>query len=314
MFRRSDIISISPLQGNLFGKSYIIKAHGKYYEMRSMLKNSLLTTKQLKMMLYEKEERSQIFNRYICKYHANLSDFSFVYFILDYPACGYLYSYLKELDMNLIKLFTAELIVAIQYLHKKNILYKLLIPENIMVDNKGHIKLRFDYCNRIGMSKEDFERNIEYISYDYLRYNRINKESDYWGIGIVLYEMVLGVTPFKGRDSEETRVNILHERLDVPIDLCEDLSELLENLLVKQPFKRLGFLKEDACLIRKMSFFSDINWNMLEKGEIKSKLRVKENVFYEKNTPFIFTRVDDLDGYNDLFKAFDNEKTRRLSV
>ena len=166
--------------------------------------------------------------------------------ILDYCPIGDL-SY--QIQINLFeedeaKFYISELILAIEYLHKRDIIYRDLKPENILIDEEGHFKLA-DF----GLAKENVINDIpnktfcgspQYLSPEMLSKEGTTKSSDIYGIGAILYEMVTQSPPFFNQDTDLMYKNISENNLMFPEFISDELKDLLNKMMEKDPKKRIG--------------------------------------------------------------------------
>ena len=153
-----------------------------------------------------------------------------------------------------------------EFLHKNNILYRDLKPENILVDERGHLKLTdFGLC-RHNFKRRDradsFVGSPEYMSPEILLGKSYNFSVDYYTLGVLLYEMLVGLPPFYNEDKMEMYTDITTKKPTIPGVLSGDIKHLLEGLLEINPEKRIGMthgIKE----IKEHPFFNDIDWKSL---------------------------------------------------
>lgn len=211
----------------------------------------------------------------------------------------HLYSYRSQITPEMVKFYAAQIIVLFEHLHSKNLCYYFLFPENIMLDNKGNIKLKYDYCNLCGLSGAQFNKNVEYVPIDYLKYKRQSWKSDYWQLGIFIYELIFGVSPFKGGCMNETVENIIRRSINV-----EDvvLNDLFRVLLDKHEFRRVN------VNLRRHRYFEGVDWGMIENrrvdGPILPVLKVECGREADEEFRNYFWRKDS-DGYGDRFRGYE---------
>ena len=211
--------------------------------------------------------------------------------ILDYCPIGDL-SY--QIQINLFeedeaKFYIAELILAIEYLHKRDIIYRDLKPENILIDEEGHFKLA-DF----GLAKENVINDIpnktfcgspQYLSPEMLSKEGTTKSSDIYGIGAILFEMVTGAPPFYNQDADLMYKNISENNLMFPEFFSDEFKDLLRKMMHKDPKKRIGIAE-----IKKHNFFADLDWDLIlnkkiqppvEMVDIREEYDLKEKVNFK---------------------------------
>ena len=156
------------------------------------------------------------------------------------------------------KFYFAEIVIGLEYLHSKNVVYRDLKPENVLIDIDGHIKLA-DF----GLAKEmkQHERTFsfcgspEYMCPEILNWEGHDFKVDIYTLGAVLYEMLTGLPPHYTNNKGEMTRRILEAELNFPEHLNRDVVDLMSSLLSRNPKKRLNFHE-----IKNHKWCSDINW------------------------------------------------------
>ncbi|GLJ46019.1 hypothetical protein SUGI_0969200, partial [Cryptomeria japonica] len=145
--------------------------------------------------------------------------------------------------------YAAEVIVALEYLHEKEIVYRDMKPENILVQDSGHIMLTdFDLSLRLisdhgeynEWKSRSFVGTEEYIAPEVLWGKFHSYPVDWWSFGVFLYEMSHGQTPFRGFSRKDTFVNIMSK--DPFFSSSSSLDDLIQKLLAKEPTERPPFV------------------------------------------------------------------------
>nr|AKE33866.1 serine/threonine-specific protein kinase [Nilaparvata lugens] len=168
------------------------------------------------------------------------------------------------------RFYGAEIISALGYLHQEGIIYRDLKLENLLLDKDGHIKIAdFGLCKEditYGRTTKTFCGTPEYLAPEVLEDNDYGRAVDWWGMGVVMYEMMCGRLPFYNRDHDVLFTLILMEEVKFPRTISPEAKSLLSGLLVKDPNKRLGGGPDDAHDIMAHPFFAPINWaDLLQK-------------------------------------------------
>uniref|UniRef100_A0AAY4AAV9 non-specific serine/threonine protein kinase n=1 Tax=Denticeps clupeoides TaxID=299321 RepID=A0AAY4AAV9_9TELE len=162
------------------------------------------------------------------------------------------------------RFYGAEIVSALDYLHSAKIVYRDLKLENLMLDKDGHIKITdFGLCKEgitDAATMKTFCGTPEYLAPEVLEDNDYGRAVDWWGLGVVMYEMMCGRLPFYNQDHEKLFELILMEEIKFPRTLSADAKSLLSGLLIKDPNKRLGGGPEDAKEIMRHSFFNSVDW------------------------------------------------------
>ncbi|KAF8383250.1 akt-1 [Pristionchus pacificus] len=171
------------------------------------------------------------------------------------------------------RFYGAEIVSALGYLHENSIVYRDLKLENLLLDKDGHIKIA-DF----GLCKEDISYNDrtstfcgtpEYLAPEVLEDNDYGRAVDWWGVGVVMYEMMCGRLPFFSKDHKRLFELIMVSDLRFPSKISQEAKQLLQGLLVKDPAQRLGGGPDDALEITQQPFFESIDWPKLYNKEIE---------------------------------------------
>ena len=294
-----------------FGKVFRVrmKKTKEIYAMKVLSKSYLIKKKLLRYAITECNILKESDCPFILKLHYSFQTPENLYMILDYCSIGD-FSYQIQVDLleeDEAKFYIAELILAIEYLHQRNIIYRDLKPENILIDSDGHIKLA-DF----GLAKENITNDTpnktfcgspQYLSPEMLTKEGTTKASDIYGIGVILYEMVTGNPPFFTQDQDLMYQNIIENKLVFHEYFSEEFKDLLSKLLDKDPKKRIG-INNDKTDLKSHKFFEDINWEDLAMKKISPPLDLV-NVKKEYN---LYEKVD----FNDIDYNKENNCIRRV--
>ena len=168
----------------------------------------------------------------------------------------------NQLKEEYAKFYAAEIILALQYFHNHNILYRDLKPENLLVEADGHLKF-IDF----GFAKEVEHRTFtlcgtpEYLAPEVVRNAGHGRGCDYWSLGVFIYEMVHGKTPFFAELQQDLYENIVARKFTMPKHFSKALRQLVDKLLAVDPAKRLGCLKGGAEDVKRNRWFKKLDWN-----------------------------------------------------
>ena len=199
-----------------------------------------------------------------------------LYFVMPFINGGELYKIFqmqKRFEESTAKFYAAQIIIAIGKLHEKGIMHRDLKLENIMVDERGYIKI-IDY----GLAKKlaDDEITMSYLGTpEYLAPEMVtraghDKSVDWWAIGILIYEMLIGVTPFFNKNRKVLMSKIKHSRVVFPdrrtynIEFSDNFVDIVSCLLKKNKDERLGS-SSDAAEILAHPWFADLDLDALQR-------------------------------------------------
>ena len=281
-----DIISV--IGRGSVGKIVLVKykKDGKFYVMKSMRKDQLISESIVKNILLERN----ILLEGQCEFILTLNFFfqtpERIYFVCPFIKGGDLFHKLKTdifFKEDLVRFYSAQVAIAIQHLHDLGIVYRDIKPENILLDEDGYIKL-CDFGSSVSFRGTEKEKNFagspEYAAPEMITYAGHTKMCDWWSLGILIYELLYGNTPFFNMDKTRMYdlintgsisfpkfIQIEGEEKPRNYKVSDEAKNLISKLLEKDPGIRLGRngLKE----IKKHSFFSGINFDDLKKKKIK---------------------------------------------
>ncbi|OLY80236.1 Serine/threonine-protein kinase nrc-2 [Smittium mucronatum] len=285
------------------GKVYLVKekSTNRLYAMKVLNKAEMIKRNKIKRVLAEQEIlASANFPFVVTLYHSFQSE-ERLYFCMDYCLGGEFFRVLQSrpgkcLTEHDSKFYAAEVVCALEYLHLNGFIYRDLKPENILLHETGHIMLTdFDlskqshplgspgilkskglFANHMALDTKSctaalrtnsFVGTEEYIAPEVIRGIGHTSAVDWWTLGILIYEMLFGITPFKGSNRNSTFKNILKTEVSFPHPpkhqaISNKCKSLIRSLLAKQDTNRLG-RKGGASDIKSSSWFSDLNWALL---------------------------------------------------
>ncbi len=173
----------------------------------------------------------------------------------------------RRLHEDVVKVFCAEIILALEDLHRRDIIFRDLKPENIVIDHEGHAML-----TDFGLSKEgvnDFSNrtfcgSVAYLAPEMLQRRGHGKSIDWYLLGVLMYEMLFGHPPFFSYNRDTLFRNILKAQLTFPRKTSKAAEDIMMRLMNREPKMRLG-AKEDAAEIKRHPFFFGLDWKKAEK-------------------------------------------------
>jgi len=245
------------------------------FAMKILAKDMLIKQNMVAYTKSEKNILQMVEHPFIVQLRYAFQTDSKLYLVLDFLSGGELFFHLsKEVKFSVdrARFYTAELVLAIGHLHSKDIIYRDLKPENVVLDSKGHVCL-----TDFGLAKKDitssnqthtFCGTPEYLAPEIIKGKGHGKPVDWWSLGILLYEMLVGLPPFYSENMNEMYELILKAPLKFPSFVPPDAQSLLRGLLERDETKRLGSGPSDAKEIMQHPFFASIDWEKLFKKEI----------------------------------------------
>lgn len=191
-----------------------------------------------------------------------------IYFVMEYISGGDLMWHVqqKKFSLRRAQFYASEILLALKFLHDNGIIYRDLKLDNIMLTSEGHIKLAdYGLCKEnmwYGNTTRTFCGTPELMAPEIISGDQTyDKAVDWWAFGVLLYQMILTKTPFKGDDEEEVFNAILTDEPLYPINMSKESVDIIQKLLTRDPKQRLGAGERDALEIMEHSYFADVNFD-----------------------------------------------------
>uniref|UniRef100_A0A8C6PAC0 non-specific serine/threonine protein kinase n=1 Tax=Nothobranchius furzeri TaxID=105023 RepID=A0A8C6PAC0_NOTFU len=265
----NDFDYLKLLGKGTFGKVILVreKASGTYYAMKILKKEVIIAKDEVAHTLTESRVLKNTRHPFLTSLKYSFQTKDRLCFVMEYVNGGELFFHLSRervFSEDRTRFYGAEIVSALDYLHSAKIVYRDLKLENLMLDKDGHIKITdFGLCKE-GITDtatmKTFCGTPEYLAPEVLEDNDYGRAVDWWGLGVVTYEMMCGRLPFYNQDHEKLFELILMEEIKFPRTLSADAKSLLSGLLIKDPNKRLGGGPDDAKEIMRHSFFGSVDW------------------------------------------------------
>ncbi|KAK8916831.1 Phototropin-2 [Platanthera zijinensis] len=314
---------IKPLGYGDTGSVHLVEliGTGQLYAMKSMDKSVMLDRNKVHRAKMERKIISLLDHPFLPTLYSSFQTTTHVCLITDFFPGGELFTLLDKQPMKNFKeedarFYAADVVVGLEYLHCVGIIYRDLKPENILLQKDGHIALAdfdlsfFTSCRpqvmrySIPVKKRksavhsipliiaepkshsnSFVGTEEYIAPEIIRGASQSSAIDWWTLGILLFEMLYGRTPFRGKNRQKTFANILQKELSFPsgIPVSFEAREMISGLLQKDPSARLGS-NRGAHEIKQHPFFRGIKWSLIRStSNVPPRLIDDELVFIDEN-------------------------------
>lgn len=280
-----------------FGQVYQVrkKDTGRIYAMKVLSKKVIVQKKEVAHTVGERNilvRTATSESPFIVGLKFSFQTPSDLYLVTDYMSGGELFWHLQKegrFDEKRAKFYIAELILAIEHLHKNDIVYRDLKPENILLDANGHIALCDFGLSKANLTKNDttntFCGTTEYLAPEVLLDEQgYTKMVDFWSLGVLVFEMCCGWSPFYAEDTQQMYKNIAFGKVRFPRDtLSLEGRNFVKGLLNRNAKHRLG-ANDDAEELKRHPFFNDVDWEALSKKVItppfKPSLKSDTDVSY----------------------------------
>jgi serine/threonine protein kinase len=261
-----------------FVKLAFHKPTKQYFALKILPKHYYVIKRQVDYAYNEKNLLPLCVSPFSVHYHGSFQTQDFLYLVLEYVQGAELFDFIllseKGLSLSLIRFFSAQIILFLEHVHKQNMIYCDLKPENVMITSNGYIKMvDFGLTARLDKhgKKTDACGTLSYFCPSKLRDEIYDVKSDVWSLGVVLYEMLTNRLLFSGNTKEEILAELTNHRIIYPKDSpaleSEEVRNLVSKLLIVDPHKR-----PNLDQVKKHAFFKDVSWTKLaaQKIEIRS--------------------------------------------
>ena len=242
------------------------KKTGEIFVMKILKKNEIIKQKQVDHVYSEFNILSTLKHPFIVQLVGfNFEDPKYIYFVLEYIQGGELFTLLRTkgtFSVPQTKFYIAHIITIFEYLHSKNIVYRDLKPENILINKNGYLKLTDFGFAKILENEKTYTLcgTPEYLAPEIILNKGHGKAVDWWTLGILLYEMLVGIDPFSDDDPMKTYQKILKGKINFPKTIDKDAKSLIKHLLTQDTSKRFGCLKNGVKDILNHRFFDGFDW------------------------------------------------------
>ncbi|XP_053208597.1 serine/threonine-protein kinase N-like isoform X2 [Panonychus citri] len=271
---------ISVLGRGHFGKVILskYKPTGEYFAIKALKKGDVVARDEIESLMAEKRilevatktRHPFLINLFAC-FQTNLH----VCFVMEYACGGDLMLHIHQdiFSEPRATFYAACIVLGLQFLHENKIIYRDLKLDNLLLDAEGYVKIAdFGLCKEgigFGDRTGTFCGTPEFLAPEVLTDNSYTRAVDWWGLGVLIFEMLIGESPFPGDDEEEVFDSIVNEEVRYPRCLTIESVAIMKRLLRKNPDRRLGSSERDAEDVKKQSFFRHINWDDLLARKVK---------------------------------------------
>ena len=281
-----DYESIKIIGRGAFGEVHVcrVKKTGDIVAIKKIKKEEIIKKNQIIHIRNEQKFMSKVKSPWIVELKASFQDNDFLYLVMEFLPGGDFMNLLIEKDKlteEEAKFYTAELILAVESIHKLDCIHRDIKPDNILIDKTGHIKL-----SDFGLAKVSdklYEQNSTktpnynpnkrthqklyscvgtafYVAPEVLKKKGYSQEIDWWSVGVIFYEMLVGYAPFYAEETQEVINKVLGKIWEVPeeINLSKEALDFM-NRMMSDPNERLG--KNGSEEIKSHPFFKGVDWD-----------------------------------------------------
>uniref|UniRef100_A0A8C7II41 protein kinase C n=1 Tax=Oncorhynchus kisutch TaxID=8019 RepID=A0A8C7II41_ONCKI len=269
-----DFNCVSVLGRGHFGKVLLaeFKRSGKLYAIKALKKGDVVMRDEVDSLMCEKrifETINSSHHPFLVNLHGCFQTADHVCFVMDYSPGGDLMTHIHTsiFTERQAQFYASCVLLGLEFLHQNKIVYRDLKLDNLLMDADGYVRIAdFGLCKE-GMGHGDrtstFCGTPEFLAPEVLTDNNYTRCVDWWGLGVLIYEMLVGESPFPGDDEEEVFDSIVNDEVRYPRFLSPESVSITQKLLQKNPERRLGSGEPDANEVKKHRFFQGVDWAAL---------------------------------------------------
>ena len=252
---------------------------GRLFAMKILKKSHLLRRGQIERTRTERKVLSLVDHPFIMKLHFAFQSDDKLFLVLDYCSGGELFFHLtryRKFSEAMAQFYAAELLLALGHLHSKGIIYRDLKPENVLFDSEGHVKL-----GDFGLAKDNIRHPYkgassvcgtpEYMAPEILLQMGHGFCVDYWGLGMLIFEMMTGLPPWYTTDQQLMMRRLKSAPLEIPAFFSPQSRSCVYSLLQRDPRRRLGVRGPQA--VADHMFFRSLDFRAILKRHVNAPIR-----------------------------------------
>ncbi|XP_032992832.1 microtubule-associated serine/threonine-protein kinase 3 [Lacerta agilis] len=303
----SDFETIKLISNGAYGAVYLVrhKETRQRFAIKKINKQNLVLRNQIQQVFVERDILTFAENPFVVSMFCSFETRRHLCMVMEYVEggdCATLLKNMGPLPVDMTRMYFAETVLALEYLHNYGIVHRDLKPDNLLITSMGHIKLTDFGLSKIGLmnmatnlyeghiekdTREFVDKQVcgtpEYIAPEVILNQGYGKPVDWWAMGIILYEFLVGCVPFFGDTPEELFGQVISDEIIWPEGdeaLPTDAQDLITQLLKHCPLERLG--TGGAHEVKQNPFFRNLDWNGLlrQKAEFIPQLEAEDDTSY----------------------------------
>ncbi|KAF4662179.1 hypothetical protein FOL47_006380 [Perkinsus chesapeaki] len=259
-----------------FGRVRVVKiknsADRTPFALKILKKSEVIRLKQIEHVRAERQILEKLSHPFIVNLFATFQDEKRLFMLMEYVNGGELFSHLRKegrLPNDDAKFYAAEIVLAFEYMHSLDVVYRDLKPENLLIDFEGHIKITdFGFAKVVTDRTWTLCGTPEYLAPEIIQSKGHGKAVDWWALGILIFEMLAGYPPFYDENPFGIYQKVLLGRIDFPKHFDTKARDLVKHLLTRDRTKRYGCLKDGVEDIKRHKWFKGIDWTAAANREL----------------------------------------------
>ncbi|XP_059922786.1 microtubule-associated serine/threonine-protein kinase 3-like isoform X3 [Gadus macrocephalus] len=303
----SDFETIKLISNGAYGAVYLVrhKETRQRFAMKKINRQNLVLRNQIQQAFVERDILTFAENPFVVSMFCSFETRRHLCMVMEYVEggdCANLLKNMGPLPVEMTRMYFAETVLALEYLHNYGIVHRDLKPDNLLITSMGHIKLTDFGLSKIGLmnlttnlyeghmekdTREFIDKQVcgtpEYIAPEVILRQGYGKPVDWWSMGVILYEFLVGCVPFFGDTPEELFGQVVSDDIIWPGEedaLPPEAQDMITRLLKQSPLERLGI--GGALEVKQHPFFKDLDWNGLlrQKAEFVPQLEAEDDTSY----------------------------------
>ncbi|XP_040466422.1 microtubule-associated serine/threonine-protein kinase 2 isoform X5 [Falco naumanni] len=299
--------TIKLISNGAYGAVYLVrhKTTRQRFAMKKINKQNLILRNQIQQAFVERDILTFAENPFVVSMFCSFETKRHLCMVMEYVEggdCATLLKNIGALPVDMARMYFAETVLALEYLHNYGIVHRDLKPDNLLITSMGHIKLTDFGLSKIGLmslttnlyeghiekdTREFLDKQVcgtpEYIAPEVILRQGYGKPVDWWAMGVILYEFLVGCVPFFGDTPEELFGQVISDEIAWPEGddaLPPDAQDLISKLLRQNPLERMG--TGSAFEVKQHRFFKNLDWNGLlrQKAEFIPQLESEDDTSY----------------------------------
>ncbi|KAG0706332.1 cyclic AMP-dependent protein kinase catalytic subunit [Suillus ampliporus] len=246
------------------------------FAMKVLRKTEIVRLRQVEHVNAERYILSRVRHPFVVDLFATFQDSLNIYMLMSYVPGGELFTHLRRAGRftpDVTRFYLANIILALQYLHSFNIIYRDLKPENLLLDSRGYLRLTdFGFAKIVDDRTWTLCGTPEYLAPEIIQSDGHGKAADWWACGVLCYEMLVGYPPFFDETAYGIYEKILRGNIHWPRTMDRLSKELIRAFLHPDRSKRLGNMIGGPQDILDHPWFRGVDWEALERCEIKAPI------------------------------------------